>query len=197
MLRGVSAAPVAKVRTAAEGCCARGRDREGAWVGRTFNFDKLPRSCSRNCDNGTTLQELREEVIEEVLHHLRTATDTAPGWAKSWHHWGLFNLALLGHHAAARDAAKAQSHVAPAVVGFFRSVALGQSDGALNFRKPGYRTHLPSARCDAKVRVHVAPPVVGFSRLVELGQPDRCSHSLSRSSAGCWLQPTQGPLDSL
>ncbi len=69
-------------------------------------------------------------MIEEVLHHLRTATDTAPGWAKSWHHWGLFNLALLGHHAAAREPAKAQAHVAPAVVGFFRSVALGQSEGA-------------------------------------------------------------------
>ncbi len=95
-------------------------------------FDKLLR-CNHSCDNGRNLQELCEEVIEEVLNHLRTATDTAPGWAKSWHHWGLFNLALLGHHAAARDAAKAQAHVAPAVVGFFRSVALGQSDGAPTF----------------------------------------------------------------
>ena len=74
-------------------------------------------------------QELDEQLIEEVLGHLRTATDTASGWAKSWHHWGLFNLALLGHHAANREPAKAQQHVAPAVVGFFRSVALGQMEG--------------------------------------------------------------------
>jgi FAT domain len=79
--------------------------------------------------NPTWAQELDEQLIEEVLGHLRTATDTASGWAKSWHHWGLFNLALLGHHAAAREPAKAQQHVAPAVVGFFRSVALGQMEG--------------------------------------------------------------------
>lgn len=78
-----------------------------------------------------------------MLGHLRTATDTASGWAKSWHHWGLFNLALLGHHAANREPAKAQQHVAPAVVGFFRSVALGQMEGAhfrvynVQFWQPG------------------------------------------------------------
>ena len=79
--------------------------------------------------NPTWAQELDEQLIEEVLGHLRTATDTASGWAKSWHHWGLFNLALLGHHAANREPVKAQQHVAPAVVGFFRSVALGQMEG--------------------------------------------------------------------
>ena len=79
--------------------------------------------------NPTWAQELDEQLIQEVLGHLRTATDTASGWAKSWHHWGLFNLALLGHHAANREPAKAQQHVAPAVVGFFRSVALGQMEG--------------------------------------------------------------------
>lgn len=79
--------------------------------------------------NSKIQQELDERLIGEVLGHLRTATDTAPGWAKSWHQWGLFNLALLGHHAAHREPGKAQAHVAPAVVGFFRSVALGQSGG--------------------------------------------------------------------
>ena len=54
----------------------------------------------------------------------------APDWAKSWHQWGLFNLQLLQHYAAAKQTDEAQRHVAPAVVGFFRSVALGQADGA-------------------------------------------------------------------
>lgn len=91
-------------------------------------------------------QELDEQLIEEVLGHLRTATDTASGWAKSWHHWGLFNLALLGHHAANREPAKAQQHVAPAVVGFFRSVALGQMEGKeLNPTQGSDRVCCPTA----------------------------------------------------
>ncbi len=57
----------------------------------------------------------------------------APDWAKSWHQWGLFNLQLLQHYAAAKQTDEAQRHVAPAVVGFFRSVALGQADGALAY----------------------------------------------------------------
>lgn len=43
--------------------------------------------------------------------------------------WGLFNLSLLSHHNAEKNEAAARSRVAPAVVGFFRSVALGQADG--------------------------------------------------------------------
>ena len=61
---------------------------------------------------------------------LGVAPQAAPGWAKSWHQWGLFNLQLLQHYAAAKQTDQAQRHVAPAVVGFFRSVALGQADGA-------------------------------------------------------------------
>jgi FAT domain len=99
-------------------------------------------------------QELDEQLIEEVLGHLRTATDTASGWAKSWHHWGLFNLALLGHHAANREPAKAQQHVAPAVVGFFRSVALGQMEGKGLVWVHGY----------IRVFKAVAPAVVGLFR---------------------------------
>ena len=57
-------------------------------------------------------------------------SQAAPDWAKSWHQWGLFNLQLLQHYAAAKQTDEAQRHVAPAVVGFFRSVALGQADGA-------------------------------------------------------------------
>ena len=53
----------------------------------------------------------------------------APFWAKSWHQWGLFNLQLMQHYNLARQPEQAQRHVAPAVVGFFRSVALGQADG--------------------------------------------------------------------
>ncbi len=115
-------------------------------------------------------QELDEQLIEEVLGHLRTATDTASGWAKSWHHWGLFNLALLGHHAAAREPAKAQQHVAPAVVGFFRSVALGQMEGEGFVWVPGH----------FRVFEAVAPAFVGFFRSVALGQME------GAPGVGCW-----------
>lgn len=72
---------------------------------------------------------LQAEVIQEVQHHMRTATDTAPSWAKSWHQWGLFNLTLLAHHSSEGDEVAAVAYVAPAVVGFFRSVALTQAEG--------------------------------------------------------------------
>lgn len=63
-----------------------------------------------------------------VLGLLRRATEVGGNWSKAWHHWALFNVALMD--AAARrgeaGAAAAVRHVAPAITGFFRSVALGQ-----------------------------------------------------------------------
>ena len=38
------------------------------------------------------LQELNEEVIGDVLGSLHYATEAAPGWAKAWHNWALFNV---------------------------------------------------------------------------------------------------------
>lgn len=67
-------------------------------------------------------------TIESVLDSLRLATQTAPDWGKAWHHWALFNVHAVEHYAHT-DKEKAEMHVASAVQGFFRSVALGQAQG--------------------------------------------------------------------
>ena len=64
-----------------------------------------------------------------MLGHLRLATETSSNWPKAWHQWALFNVAVMQHHVGAGSADIATTHVAPAVHGFFRSVALGQAAG--------------------------------------------------------------------
>nr|ABB13529.1 target of rapamycin kinase [Chlamydomonas reinhardtii] len=70
-------------------------------------------------------------VIAENLASFRAATEHAPNWAKAWHQWALFNVAVSAHYRCdpMRDENQAVSHVPPAVQGFFRSVALGQAAG--------------------------------------------------------------------
>eukprot|EP00955_Chlamydomonas_euryale_P050582 354599-Chlamydomonas_euryale.AAC.2 len=60
---------------------------------------------------------------------VQRATSHASSWAKSWHQWALFNVAVMQHYVSALDPDAAILHVAPAVHGFFRSVALGQAAG--------------------------------------------------------------------
>ncbi|GFR45445.1 hypothetical protein Agub_g6841, partial [Astrephomene gubernaculifera] len=67
-------------------------------------------------------------VIAENLASFRAATEHAPNWAKAWHQWALFNVAVSAHYGT-RDEMVAVAHVPPAVQGFFRSVALGQAAG--------------------------------------------------------------------
>lgn len=67
-------------------------------------------------------------MVAAVLDSLARATESAPGWAKAWHNWALYNVSAMEHHAH-NDVATAQRHVAPAVSGFFRSVALSQQPG--------------------------------------------------------------------
>ncbi|MEW5302322.1 MAG: hypothetical protein WDW36_005122 [Sanguina aurantia] len=68
-------------------------------------------------------------VISDVLGALRCATEAAPQWAKAWHQWALFNVAVMTHYSAKNENEAAASRVAPAVHGFFKSVALGQASG--------------------------------------------------------------------
>lgn len=89
-------------------------------------------------------QELDSSTIENVLSSLHLATQTAPEWGKAWHHWALFNVQAIDHFAHS-DIHLAQRHVAPAVHGFFRSVALGQAKG----ERPGLETCI-LGRADAK-----------------------------------------------
>ena len=70
--------------------------------------------------------EMNEKCISEILSSLRAATESARGWSKAWHHWALFNVAAMEYHSNQAPSAVAR-HVAPAVLGFFRSIALSQS----------------------------------------------------------------------
>jgi len=70
--------------------------------------------------------EMDEKCISEILSSLRAATESARGWSKAWHHWALFNVAAMEYHSSQAPSAVAR-HVAPAVLGFFRSIALSQS----------------------------------------------------------------------
>jgi hypothetical protein len=49
--------------------------------------------------------------------------------SQAWHQWALFNVAVMQHFHNRGDPDGALAHVAPAVKGFFKSVALGQASG--------------------------------------------------------------------
>ena len=79
----------------------------------------------------TCLQELGDGGIGSLLDHLSRATEAAPNWAKAWHNWALYNVNAMEHYSHT-DSRQAQRHVAPAVLGFFRSVQLAQAQGGRN-----------------------------------------------------------------
>ncbi len=67
-----------------------------------------------------------DRTVTDVLTAFRTATDACRQWAKAWHHWALFNAAAMEHYAKdPRTRSACLRHVAPAISGFFRSIALG------------------------------------------------------------------------
>ena len=37
-------------------------------------------------------------VISEILASFKASTDHAPNWAKAWHQWALFNVAVSAHY---------------------------------------------------------------------------------------------------
>ena len=70
-----------------------------------------------------------EEALTDVLMSFRTATTADEQWAKAWHHWALFNATAMEHFRPQDGtmSADAMRHVAPAISGFFRSIALSGS----------------------------------------------------------------------
>jgi FKBP12-rapamycin complex-associated protein len=68
--------------------------------------------------------DMDDSTLTDVLTAFRTATDACHNWAKAWHNWALFNAAAMEHYQRVAPAA-ATRHVAPAISGFFRSIALG------------------------------------------------------------------------
>eukprot|EP00898_Chlorokybus_atmophyticus_P008681 jgi/Chlat1/8814/Chrsp90S08148 len=69
-------------------------------------------------------EELNDAAIQDVLSSLHEAKEAGRAWAKAWHHWALFNAAAMEHYY--RTAPQlASRYVAPAITGFFSSIALG------------------------------------------------------------------------
>ena len=71
--------------------------------------------------------------VARVLHSLRLATELEPGSYEAWHQWALFNYQVVEmrtHPSHANHSSclhKLLPYITPAVDGFFRSIALGQS----------------------------------------------------------------------
>eukprot|EP00878_Enallax_costatus_P008272 GHUV01008648.1.p1 GENE.GHUV01008648.1~~GHUV01008648.1.p1 ORF type:complete len:2405 (+),score=620.50 GHUV01008648.1:939-7217(+) len=70
-----------------------------------------------------------EGQLNSCMELMRAATEYGANWPKAWHHWALFNCGVLEALHKRGEAAAAGQYVAPAVTGFFRSVALGQAAG--------------------------------------------------------------------
>ncbi|KAL6771425.1 TOR1 [Auxenochlorella protothecoides x Auxenochlorella symbiontica] len=71
-------------------------------------------------------ENLSQNSISSVLANLKAATEFAPDFGKIWHHWALFNVEAMGFYSK-HDPSAAQRFVAPAIIGFFRSIELGQA----------------------------------------------------------------------
>ena len=70
-------------------------------------------------------ESMNDETLTDVLMAFRTATSANQQWAKAWHNWALFNATAMEHYNKQQSTQDAARHVAPAISGFFRSIALG------------------------------------------------------------------------
>ncbi|RLN97572.1 hypothetical protein BBJ28_00010972 [Nothophytophthora sp. Chile5] len=92
-------------------------------------------------------QQLEHVPVDSVLASLRLCTELEPRSYKAWHAWALMNFQVVEHsthsqHLSASATALASSasasvapFIAPAIEGFFRSIALGRSRWAANVQQ--------------------------------------------------------------
>ncbi|KAG6609026.1 Phosphatidylinositol kinase (PIK-L1) [Phytophthora cinnamomi] len=92
-------------------------------------------------------QQIEHVPVESVLSSLRLCTELEPRSYKAWHAWALMNFQVVEHsthsqHISANATASAVAasasvapYIAPAIEGFFRSVALGRSRWAANVQQ--------------------------------------------------------------
>ncbi|KAF1783413.1 Serine/threonine-protein kinase TOR [Phytophthora cactorum] len=92
-------------------------------------------------------QQIENVPVESVLSSLRLCTELEPRSYKAWHAWALMNFQVVEHsthsqHISANATASAVAasasvapYIAPAIEGFFRSVALGRSRWAANVQQ--------------------------------------------------------------
>ncbi|RLN57430.1 hypothetical protein BBP00_00007511 [Phytophthora kernoviae] len=92
-------------------------------------------------------QQIEHVPVESVLSSLRLCTELEPRSYKAWHAWALVNFQVVEHsthsqHISANATASAVAasaavapYIAPAIEGFFRSIALGRSRWAANVQQ--------------------------------------------------------------
>lgn len=92
-------------------------------------------------------QQIEHVPVEMVLSSLRLCTELEPRSYKAWHAWALMNFQVVEHsthsqHISANATASAVAasasvapYIAPAIEGFFRSIALGRSRWAANVQQ--------------------------------------------------------------
>jgi FKBP12-rapamycin complex-associated protein len=68
------------------------------------------------------------------LASFKAATEYDPAWYKAWHSWALSNFDVITHYqrlGTPDKKHKISAHLAPAVHGFFRSIALAPAGKSL------------------------------------------------------------------
>lgn len=88
-----------------------------------------------------SIENLDEVVIPEIMKSLKIAIDLDPNWYKAWHSWSMVNYEVVSYYekllqnsitqatSTTKDQSKdfysqLQSHLIPAIKGFFRSIIL-------------------------------------------------------------------------
>ncbi|KAI9910180.1 hypothetical protein PsorP6_010397 [Peronosclerospora sorghi] len=90
-------------------------------------------------------QQMEHVPVESVLASLRLCTELEPQSYKAWHAWALMNFQVVEHSThsqhlsatttTASAVAAVAPYIAPAIEGFFRSIALGRSRWAANVQQ--------------------------------------------------------------
>lgn len=106
-------------------------------TGTVEEIDDVKRLLSRAyLKQGEWRQELQQEwtpeLISEVMQCYHFATQLDPKWYKAWHTWALCNFEVINHLENVDDDRDEEiqrksllTHIIEALVGFFRSIALG------------------------------------------------------------------------
>lgn len=91
-------------------------------------------------------QQLERVPIPSVLSSLRLCTDLEPRSYKAWHAWALMNFHVVEYYTRHKHSQSSMltsgpgpsgmsTYIAPAIEGFFRSIALGRSRWAANVQQ--------------------------------------------------------------
>eukprot|EP01114_Cavostelium_apophysatum_P008931 TRINITY_DN21_c0_g1_i4.p1 TRINITY_DN21_c0_g1~~TRINITY_DN21_c0_g1_i4.p1 ORF type:complete len:850 (-),score=225.26 TRINITY_DN21_c0_g1_i4:63-2612(-) len=72
------------------------------------------------------LEPLEQTVNPEIIKSFKYATELDSNWYKAWHSWAMVNFEAVAVYekAGTPQEGKAQTHLIPAIKGFFRSIAL-------------------------------------------------------------------------